>query len=386
PLPSASRTVTAGRKVKAEHSSCAFTFTLRPAVTECGNQTARDLMDTRIYPMFTLVTQRPRHRWSLESCLCDSSPATTQRFTYDHGQVISLVVIVGGVLIPAAAIGQIIGGLIVSKFKFDCKMIIRFCIILSIISVALTTVFIFAKCGNDPFAGVSVGYNGTVNTGKLGAPCNSNCSCARSFYDPVCGADGVQYFSACYAGCTSQAASDDATKIFTNCECIGSPVREIAQRTLSLNVTDALPGKCETSCTNLILFMVFFFFVVVTTFMIATPITIAILRCVPDKQRSFALGVQWSFIRLLGSIPGPIVFGVVIDSSCILWNLNECGSQGACWTYNNSSISYKLIGISAASKALTIIFLIVAYFIYKPPASKPDPSQDNGKVISSEAL
>ncbi|CAJ0962988.1 unnamed protein product [Ranitomeya imitator] len=46
------------------------------------------------YPMFTLVTQGPRHRWSMESCLCDSSPATTLRFTYDHGQVISLVVIV----------------------------------------------------------------------------------------------------------------------------------------------------------------------------------------------------------------------------------------------------------------------------------------------------
>ncbi|CAJ0967449.1 unnamed protein product, partial [Ranitomeya imitator] len=45
---SASRTVTAGRKVKAEHSGCAFTFTLRPAVTECGKQTARDLTDTRI--------------------------------------------------------------------------------------------------------------------------------------------------------------------------------------------------------------------------------------------------------------------------------------------------------------------------------------------------
>ncbi|XP_073534044.1 solute carrier organic anion transporter family member 4C1 isoform X2 [Phyllobates terribilis] len=291
----------------------------------------------------------------------------------------------GGVLIPAAAIGQIIGGLIVSKFKFECKMIIRFCIILSIISVALTTVFIFAKCGNDPFAGVSVPYNGTVNDGELGAPCNSNCSCARSFYDPVCGADGVQYFSACYAGCSSQAVSSD-TKIYTSCECIGNPVREIAQRTLSLNVSDAVPGKCETSCTNLILFMVFFFFVVVSTFMIATPITIAILRCVPDKQRSFALGVQWSFIRLIGSIPGPIVFGAVIDSSCILWNLNECGKKGACWTYDNSGISYKLIGISAASKAITIIFLVVAYFKYKPPPSKPDPSQENGKVISSEAL
>ncbi|CAJ0948837.1 unnamed protein product [Ranitomeya imitator] len=43
-------------------------------------------------PMFT---RGPRHRWSLESCLCDSSPATTLRFTYAHGQVVSLVVIVG---------------------------------------------------------------------------------------------------------------------------------------------------------------------------------------------------------------------------------------------------------------------------------------------------
>ncbi|CAJ0934201.1 unnamed protein product [Ranitomeya imitator] len=37
--------------------------------------------------------------WSLESGLCDSSPATTLRFTYDHGQVISLVVIVGPIYI-----------------------------------------------------------------------------------------------------------------------------------------------------------------------------------------------------------------------------------------------------------------------------------------------
>ncbi|CAJ0949582.1 unnamed protein product [Ranitomeya imitator] len=43
----ASRTVTAGRKVKAEHSGSAFT--LRPAVTECGKQTARDLTDTRMF-------------------------------------------------------------------------------------------------------------------------------------------------------------------------------------------------------------------------------------------------------------------------------------------------------------------------------------------------
>ncbi|XP_077129884.1 pituitary tumor-transforming gene 1 protein-interacting protein-like [Ranitomeya variabilis] len=34
--------------------------------------------------MFTLVTRGPRHRWSLESGLCDSSPATKQRRCSDR--------------------------------------------------------------------------------------------------------------------------------------------------------------------------------------------------------------------------------------------------------------------------------------------------------------
>ncbi|XP_077318460.1 solute carrier organic anion transporter family member 4C1 [Lithobates pipiens] len=292
----------------------------------------------------------------------------------------------GGALIPAAAIGQVIGGIIVSKFKFDCKNIIRFSIILSFVSLALVTVFIFAKCSNEPFAGVTVNYNGTDKKDELLSSCNSNCSCARSFYDPVCGVDGVQYFSSCYAGCLSTEVSSDGTKIFTNCSCVGDPSEKTLKGTLRLNAFEALPGKCDSTCKNLILFMVFFFFVVVTTFMTATPMTMAILRCVPDKQRSFALGVQWSLIRLLGSIPGPILFGVVIDSSCILWNLNECEVKGACWIYNNSNISYKLVGISAASKVITIIFLFLAHFIYKPPSSTQDPSQNNGKVISSDSL
>lgn len=32
-------------------------------------------------------------------------------------------------------------------------------------------------------------------------PCNANCNCMRSRYYPVCGRDGVQYFSPCFAGC-----------------------------------------------------------------------------------------------------------------------------------------------------------------------------------------
>ena len=31
--------------------------------------------------------------------------------------------------------------------------------------------------------------------------CNSNCSCDRMNFEPVCDTTGTSYFSSCYAGC-----------------------------------------------------------------------------------------------------------------------------------------------------------------------------------------
>ena len=41
--------------------------------------------------------------------------------------------------------------------------------------------------------------------------CNENCSCTTTSYDPVCGADDVQYFTPCYAGCTNKHDQDENT-------------------------------------------------------------------------------------------------------------------------------------------------------------------------------
>ncbi|KFW78876.1 Solute carrier organic anion transporter family member 4C1, partial [Manacus vitellinus] len=90
-------------------------------------------------------------------------------------------------------------------------------------------------------------------------------------------------------------------------------------------------------------------------------------RCVPHKQRSFALGVQLVFLRLLGTIPGPILFGVSIDSSCTLWDIDECETKGACWVYDNERVVYLLMGMSAACKIITIVFVVLAVYFYKPP-------------------
>lgn len=36
---------------------------------------------------------------------------------------------------------------------------------------------------------------------NLTAPCNTACGCQPEHYSPVCGSDGLMYFSLCHAGC-----------------------------------------------------------------------------------------------------------------------------------------------------------------------------------------
>lgn len=66
----------------------------------------------------------------------------------------------GAILIPGAALGQILGGGLVSKFKMTCKNAMKFALLTSLISFVLGFVFVYANCENEPFAGVSESYNG----------------------------------------------------------------------------------------------------------------------------------------------------------------------------------------------------------------------------------
>ncbi|XP_053911716.1 solute carrier organic anion transporter family member 4C1-like [Cuculus canorus] len=289
----------------------------------------------------------------------------------EFGKTSSFSATLGGlVLVPAAALGQIVSGILISKCKMDCKSIIKFTTGTCSVALLFSSVVLFAKCGNEPFAGVSETYNGTGVLYDLTAPCNADCRCLRSMYYPICGRDEVQYFSPCFAGCASH-LFNSMKKTYHNCSCIGKPKRESDSGGFFY---EAVPGKCPTQCKLLPFFLTFVFFAVVFTCMAITPTTVAILRCVPDKQRSFALGVQEVFLRLLGTIPGPILFGVAIDNSCTLWDFNECKTKGACLVYDNGRMAYLLMGISTACKIITIIFVFTAGCLYKPPSASADLS------------
>ena len=61
-----------------------------------------------------------------------------------------------------------------------------------------------------------------------------------------------------------------------------------------------------------------------------------------EDQRSFALGIQWIKVRLFGTIPAPMIFGKLIDDTCVLWQetCDEDGiGVGACLVYDNYNMS-----------------------------------------------
>ncbi|XP_076995183.1 solute carrier organic anion transporter family member 4C1 isoform X2 [Tamandua tetradactyla] len=284
----------------------------------------------------------------------------------------------GAVLIPGAALGQILGGVVVSKFKMTCKNTMKFALSSSGVAFVLSSVFIYAKCENHPVAGVFESYNGTGKLGDLTAPCNANCSCLQSYFYPLCGRDGIQYFSPCFAGCVNS-VSTRQPPVYYNCSCIGKKT-EIVSAAESF-VSEATAGKCESQCTNLPIFLGVFFLTIIFTFMAGTPITTSILRCVNYRQRSLALGTQFMLLRLLGTIPGPIIFGITIDSTCALWDINECGIKGACWIYDNIKMAYMLVAISVVCKIMTIFFNGLAIFLYKPPPVDTNVSFQNQNTV-----
>lgn len=50
-------------------------------------------------------------------------------------------------------------------------------------------------------------------------------------------------------------------------------------------------------------------------------------RTVDYAERSFALGIQWILVRVIGTIPAPVLFGWMFDVSCIRYNLDACSGQ-----------------------------------------------------------
>lgn len=63
-------------------------------------------------------------------------------------------------------------------------------------------------------------------------------------------------------------------------------------------------------------------------------------RCVSKQDKSVTQGLILMFISLFALIPGPIVFGRIIDQTCLVWTEQCSGRRGNCQLYDQRKFRY----------------------------------------------
>ena len=115
--------------------------------------------------------------------------------------------------------------------------------------------------------------------------------------------------------------SDSQVGSYANCSCTKSNTADL--------------GNCGGTCSTTLMISL-----AITT--VGTAITFAgfaahsvvYQRIVSETDRTTAQGLRQCITRILGTLPSPIIFGYILDSTCITWRETSEGDVGNCWIYD----------------------------------------------------
>ena len=174
--------------------------------------------------------------------------------------------------------------------------------------------------------------------------------------------------SPCQAGCKSceiKALGQKKAKeikLYSKCSCVTEtntsvthswpkswPDIDVLPPASALNdgsVHHAFSGYCPSSCQKQ-----FFYFIGIlglTGFVFTgnrLPALLVFMRAVEPRDKTTAFTFIVSFISMFSLIPGPIIYGAIFDSACIIWG-KECGETQNCLVYDTNLLRTRAASFS----------------------------------------
>uniref|UniRef100_A0A667Z345 Solute carrier organic anion transporter family, member 2B1 n=1 Tax=Myripristis murdjan TaxID=586833 RepID=A0A667Z345_9TELE len=254
---------------------------------------------------------------------------------------------IGGVDIPLAVVGIVLGGALMRRLSLSVGGAGRLCCAAILLCMFSALPLLLLGCPTQAVAGVF--------------PHSAACHCPAKDFNPVCGSDGVEFQSPCHAGCVTMETDNVTRKVlnYTDCRCVWGGGGGFAT-----------PGTCGGGCSHLLLpFMVLSALTCLIASVSQTPSYMMILRTVPPEDKSFAVGVQYMLFRVLAFMPCPVLYGSAIDSSCILWG-SKCGKKTSCLYYNMDQFRQRFLGLQAIFICGALLCFVLAVVVLRrhPPA------------------
>ncbi|XP_067667496.1 solute carrier organic anion transporter family member 2A1-like [Haliotis asinina] len=250
--------------------------------------------------------------------------------------------LMAGLSMPMASLGTFVGGWLTKKFKMNPITGLKFVNVFTFVTVLVVALgFVFGcpqpKILNQP--------GSTVSSAADQDDCGgSNCHCNDNDFFPICGSDNNNYYSPCHAGCLAQNGPS-----YTNCTCIPDGGKATA-------------GLCDFDCPYLYPYAVTLAVSAFLSTMLIMPKVIIKIRSVTEWEKPISIAFSSFMTSMFGWLLGPIVYGHVIDSTCLIWD-SPCGERGACALYDIVDFRQKIHGFFVVSRGVTCMCLLLALVI-----------------------
>lgn len=182
--------------------------------------------------------------------------------------------------------------------------------------------------------------------------CWRDCHCdpANELVSPVCVGGEVVFSSPCRAGCQRKHSTPlTNTPMYEDCLCSG------------LANTTAVDGFCSSSCGSFHWFIVIFVLLALTHATSDVGSMLITLRCVQPEQKPLALGFIGFAISIFANIPCPVIYGAVIDSTCLQWT-SVCGERGSCLIYDKRRFRQHFFGLTGLVMMLACCVDLIVWY------------------------